>query len=547
MACPIIAVVEEKFGNKDVEFTIVGKVAEYSHTTTEYQGDYEIKRKHYIDSGSTKQAKLTIPRYTRQYATFLLIDLGNKIWDLESVTPNVSKSVGKVVFYALASNGSKIIYWFGLHKLAEELKEIIRFWIAPPKCNRCNGTGIEPNTTDEFCSQCGGYKYSGYSSTKKVQRQIGYDVGLSRDVVNWDSMTDAEHDMVFKFINKCWTQKWWVTPTKKEIRRLFAHFYNIPEANILIEERFDMQEPVWNLKIPSRASTASPFGTLDEDDRNLMTYIAESLTPAGVSVFVGFYEIYSFGDISDITDRLSVISYKLRHKSTIEAEYELWGMPRWDFHNGWTKATDDFEREWDLNWDKNGTVEIVNVNDMNRHMARLKDNSYMQTGTTSVSGWYELWVHPQDTDLKIGQINSSNNWMFYVQYKKQDTGWYDNNDALLTRAMPDCDYHISIYFDNNNQEYDVYIQQKPISKGISYLDSGTVDKFRIESIGTGYGFVDAIGLPDDTNYEVGDNFRRLYPWGWGLKNLDYATGITGTVYDLYESYFRRNRFFDLNI
>jgi len=553
LPCPIIAVIDEKIGNKDLVLHITTKQSQYKETTETTQFDNTLVRKVYEDAGTTLETDFTIPRFTRRYATFLLTSLGRMSWDIESITTVTENCVGKVSFYALASNGSKIIFWFGMYKLAEEIKEILRPWIAPTKCSRCSGTGIEPDSDPEIdCLQCGGYKYSGYSSTKSVQRLLAYDLGLTRDVLDWDDLDDDDHDLIFKFINKAWTQKWWCTPTVSEIKRLFAHFYNLPTTNIFIYENFDPQEPVWEIYLPEAGGIkGSPFATTTEEDRILMRYIARSITPAGVSVFVGFYTSDFLGDFEGLTDKVYVNPYQfVIPKTSMEHQYDLWGVPRWDFYNGWCHATDNFEREGALGWTSGGTVEIVNVNDMNRHMCKFTDNSYITSGQECQDGELELWVHPVDTQIKIGVMDETGTgWFFYTYYDPGNSGWYDNSDNLLTKAMPDCDYHVSMVFDIPSGLFDIRINDVFSVNSIGMLGTGSVSDIliKIESIGTGYGFIDDVGLPDDVNYHMGDNWERLYPYGYGIDNEDFATGVTGTVYDLMETYFRKNRFFDLNI
>jgi len=540
LSCPIIAVVDEKIGHKCLEFTITGKQAQYLQTNERIDGKYTLKRKVYKDAETTIQSTLTVPRHTRPYGTFLVTGLGQNIWGIQDVTTPLINVVGKVSFYALASAGSKIIYWMGIHFLAEELRQILRPWIAPSKCTRCNGSGIEPETEEEKCLQCLGYKYSGYSATKYVQRKLGFDVGLARQILDWDNLTEADHTAIKKFINKAWTQKWWVTPTVKEIKRLFAHFYNMPIGNIRITERFNPQEPLWRLYLPPAGSIGSPFGAtvFTESDADLMRYIAKSVTPAGVSVFVGFYSDYFMGSMEDFSDILHISSFETPH-SSLEHQFELNGMPRGDFYNGWTEATDNFERETVLGWDTSGSVDIVNVNDMNRHMVKLTDSAYMQTGIADVSGSYELWVHPQDSEMRIGLINDSGDWMNYVEF--DENGFYDSDGMLLVMAKPDNDYHISVDFNSSTEKYDVRIMRDVVDTGINYLNPGPVSNLRIQNYGTGDGYIDAVGITEDPSYNLNDNWQRLYEYGTGINNeYNWASG------DLREDFIRKDRFMDLN-
>lgn len=543
LSCPIIAVIDEKIGNKELVLTITGKQTQFKGTVERVDGIHTLKRKTYEDAGTTIETVLTIPRHTRPYGTFLITGLGQNIWGIQDVTIDFINISGKVSFYALASNGSKIIYWMGIHFLAEELRNILRPWIAPSKCTRCGGTGQEPDTEATSCYQCAGYRFSGYSAIKYVQRKIGFDVGLAREILDWDTLTDDDHKLIRKFINKAWTQKWWVTPTVKEIKRLFAHFYNVPEDLIKIIERFNPQEPVWKLLLPFYGSLASPFGVgeFTASDAELMEFIARSVTPAGVSVFVGFYRELVMGDMSDFSDALYVNSFGVPH-SSLYPEYSLYGTPRIDFYNGWTKATDHFERETALGWDTNGDVSIVNVNDMNRHMVKLTDNAYMQTGISDSSGSFELWVHPGESEFKIGMRNDSD-WMFYVEFDQN--GFYDCNGYLIVMVKPYNDYHLSVDFNHSLQTFDVRIMRENVANGIAYLNAGPVSQFRIENYITGDAYIDAFGITEDPSYTLNDNWQRLHEFGWGINNDYYITGISGVQIDV-RSYYRRDRFWDLN-
>lgn len=537
LACPVIAVVTKKFGSSNVTLRITAKESIQSGTSTETHGDSTYTRKTYEHSGSI-YGTLTIPRHTRQWATFLVTGLGQMVYEITSITDNVTYDTGKVEFYALASSGSKLIYWFGIHKLAEQIREIGRPWIAPTKCTRCSGTGIEPYTEDGVCNQCEGYKYSGWASNKYVQRMQGFDVGLARDLIdNWEEMSVAEHTAVFKFINKCWTQKWWVTPTVTEIKRLFAHFYNMEKESVYIKERFNAQEPIWYLDLPSKGETGSPFGVddFDSDDKALLKYIAESITPAGVSVFVGFYSEWEVGDFDDFTDE---VMHHIRLESSIEPILVLDGCGRWDFHNGWTEATVDFEGVT-IPMDIVGSVELINVNDQNRHMVRLSGTSSVGTGVSATpSGMFELWVHPYDSAIRMGFENSGD-WICYVEYDTD--GFYDHYGNLLTSASTDCDYHVKVKYvlEAGSGLVDYYINRNLLGTDVEFLIHSLPDNFKVQNIGIGEGFIDAIGLFTDVNYTENDNWQRIHLWGWGRQHLNDISGIT----NLLENYFENDKFF----
>ncbi|MHA1408726.1 MAG: hypothetical protein ACTSQY_00160 [Candidatus Odinarchaeia archaeon] len=535
LACPIIAVVGSKIGGKDLNLTITAKTSVYYSTTEKEQDGYTLKRKTYKDSGETIQTTLTIPRFTRNYATFLITGLGKNVWSISSITADPEDSPGSVDFYALASNGSKLIYWFGIHNLVEELRQIIRPWIAPTKCVRCGGTGIEPNTSNKKCEECKGYKYSGYSSIKYVQRKIGFDLNLSRELLDWDELTDEDHEIIKNFINKCWTQKWWVTPTKKEIKRFFMHFYQVSEDEIRINERYSDQEPIWTLFLPQDINESSPFKSdkFTELDTTLIKYIGETITPAGVSIFLGFYkDLGTLGDMEALSDNKYMNA--LEGRTSIIEEYSLFGGRRIFPFNGWTKAIYDFEEE-SISLDSSGDVSLFNANDMNRHVVKLVDDSYIETDLVLDSGYFDFWIHPVSNVIRAG-LRKDNNWLFYVEY--DENGFYDNNGYLITLATPDNDYHVSVLFNNITGTHNISIHKKIIETGIQNLNTGISGKLRIESIGDGLGFVDAIGY-NTGDYERFDNYPRLRNIGYGLNNECIYNSINVT------DYVRKERFWEL--
>lgn len=557
LPCPVVAIVTEKFGKHNIEFTITGKKAQpytidgEQQTIEKNQGEYTLEYDKYEATDNTEDATLHIPRFTKPNAVFSLTGLGTTIYEIESVTydfPYSYNTTGKLEFYALSSEGTKVLYWFSIHKITQMLKSMLLPWIQPSQCQRCDGTGIEPNTTETLCEQCNGYKYSGFNSIKYVQQLQGFDVGLRReDIPNWEQMSDSEYETVRKFINKCWTQRWWVTPTKGEIKRLFAHFYDIGESEVFITERFHYQEPIWYISLPESGSLYSPFQTTTDSDSELMKYIARSVTPAGVSVFVGFYTFNEFGNFEDFTDKLHF--EPLQFKSSIEHSYALNGQPRWDFWNGWCECTENFEvsefSETDFVPDSDGNSELVNANDQGRHWIKMSNNSMIEiTGSTigsvSQSGYAELWMHPGDGKHRFGMFNGGS-WMWYVYF--ENSGFYDNNDNLLRYASKHNDYNISVYFNATVDTYDVKINRIVEGTGIAFDTPNTIDDSSTFVIQTDSGYaddkcyIDNFGCSFETGYEEGDNWQRLYPAGWGLTNE--REDLSG--YDIHDRIIRRNR------
>ena len=96
VACPIIAVVEQKFGNLPVTLTITARVGSFVETEEHEQNDYTLKRDKYEPSTTTITTTLTIPPYTRPWAVWVLAGLGQYVYEIISVTTDVEYDTGKV-------------------------------------------------------------------------------------------------------------------------------------------------------------------------------------------------------------------------------------------------------------------------------------------------------------------------------------------------------------------------------------------------------------------------------------------------------------------
>ena len=548
--CPVVVIVEEKIGKKDLLLTITGRVAEYNADEEFDQIGVTITKKLYTTGTTIKSTTLTIPRFTTPTAIFLLSGLGNKIYEITSVTPDLIKNgsnLGKVSFHGLASEGSKILYYLGMINLHNTVKQIINsIWISPNVCAFCKGEKLINNKP---CPECNGYGYISENASRGIAISKGYDVGISRENFSSYPLTDDQWNIAWEFINKTWTQKWWVTPTISEIKRMFAHFYNVNPTEILIEEIYHSSMPHWNISIPLEGSVGSPFPAGNTD---LMKFIVDSITPAGVNVFVGFYANLYLGNLDDLSAEVNtlisstnILSMKI-WESSIEQEHELW-RGRWRCWDGWCECVDNFEEDLSK-WDTSGLVDIYNANNIGRHWARLQDNSYLQTKSayniSNPTGVVELWIHPLETNLRIGgYLTGIDQWAFYVDFK--NNGFYDHNNNLIRPAKFDNDFHLRIDFVsdkniNGTLGYvdEILINQELFASGIVFLNAMAPNRpIRIQSFGTGLGFVDNFGADWVSGCVAGDNWPRLYPWGWGQSNADNVSGVSG----LYENYFRKDR------
>jgi len=552
--CPVIAIVDEKIREKNLTLTIIGNVAEYDQDIEFNQLGKTIIKKQYKTSTTTSNGTLEIPRFTRPNATFLVASLGNKIFEITNITSNLPLTTagGKVSFYALASEGSKVLYYLGMYRIHNMIKQIVNsIWISPTECNTCKGTGLLNGIQ---CPQCKGYKYSGENASRGIAIAKGYDVGISREKFSSYPLSDAQWNKVWKFINQAWTQKWWVTPTVSEIKRLFAHFYNVSEGEIIITERYHFSMPHWDISIPIEGSLGSPF---DSGDIDLAKFIARSVTPAGVNVFIGFYSFEFFGNLDDLScgcvyhQKGHLMERKILESST-SGYYDNW-FSRYRYWNGWCECVDDFEDDLSK-WNTSGSVSLQNVNDIGRHWCKLTDSSHIETKTgyaiSQPTGTIDIWIHPSQTNLRIGAyLTGVDLWSFYVDFR--GSGFYDHNNNLIRPAMFNNDYHLQMSFVAD--QYlggqlgyvdDIRINLESVETGIQFLNSLPSNRpVRIKSSGVGFSFVDNFGADWVGGYSPNGNWQRLYPWGWGPNHLDCLSGVA----DLYESYFRNDKFFNINV
>jgi len=538
---PVIAIVDEQIRESNLTLTITGKIAEVTGTETWNQIGRELTKETYGEGSETVEATLEIPRFTRHGACWLISGLGNKIYEITDVQSNVEilgQRGGKVKFYLLASVGSQLIWLLGMYKIHNMIKEIINsIWVAPAKCPYCNGSGIDPDTGDT-CPQCSSYGYSGYNAEKGIQIDKGYDVRLTRTKYSEYPVTDAQNAKIWEFVNKCWTQKWWVTPTITEIKRLFAHFYNVPQSSIIITERYHYSMPHWQIDLPLEAELGAPF---DAGDTELAKYIAQSVTPAGVSVFVGFYETRYIGNLDDLLEqevfymktKPKILTKKYWDLGSLDYIYDDWNS-RLRCYNGWIEAVDNFETTGVALsgiWQTSGAVDIFNANDKFRHVARLKGNgssmNYMVGSYTS--GHIDFWIHPESSTLRCSVLGTGLEELYWIEYNQSQNGLVDPS-GLIYNSYPDNEFHISIYYDQSASKRRTFINKTQFSSGNT---PGNVGYIKFHNTTEGTGFVDGFGITNVSGYTKNKNWQTLYPWGWGLNHTDCLSGVT----DLYENYF----------
>ena len=294
-ACPILAIVKEDLGDRDIKLLITGLLGAVDTTwpissgvytisgfTTDHQYNEPIYRRQFVTGGGTFYQEITIPAYTKAGKVYTLATKRvYKISDVNSSGDIVDQPVGRVGFYALADNGSKILHGLNWDKIFEYASKVLYGAYGNPSlCNRCDGTGYIATVLNK-CNQCGGYGYAGPNASGFMMTHIGYDYNLVQDSDDSDE----------KFRNKIWAMNWWLTPTKKEIQRYFAHFARIQDDEIEVDniDRSPSSglptgiESLVDVKVPYNI----PAGLFSNSD-DIWGLMAKSVEPAGIDIRFSF-------------------------------------------------------------------------------------------------------------------------------------------------------------------------------------------------------------------------------------------------------------------
>jgi hypothetical protein len=242
------------------------------YITSEQLG-MQVKKPVY-EHDSTEQVSITIDAWERA-GTAIKIGTSSNIYEIVSVTQDISiPGIGAGYVYALASVGSKMIYSLSFNRLMQELQDITHgIFISPPFCRMCSGTGT---IGSEVCPQCNGFMFSGRGAIEYLAKRHGDEVGIGQD---------AERTFE-RFQHEVWMQKWWITPTISQIKRLFAFFCDITEDSVYIEERYDDFEPAWHLLLPTNFGPNSQFSWENSKDTVALRLLLESVTPAGTITYL---------------------------------------------------------------------------------------------------------------------------------------------------------------------------------------------------------------------------------------------------------------------
>ena len=303
-ACPLVCILESEVAANDLTVEITGNtgipsgyIVSGDETITGFSKDHQygvdIYRREWVTGGEVFQHSFTIPAHALPGKTYLMPN--KRIYEVTSVKVSPRETIfplTDIKFYGLADNGSKILYSFNWNKTYEDLKSILysRF-AAPKRCPSCYGSGVISGLS---CSQCNGYKYSGWNSTGYMFEQIANEVGV---VPNKEDSFEVYQD-------KVWAMKSWVTPTKKEVKRYFSHFARIEEDEVEIRltnrnTSTSGVESIVEIMLPFTI----PLSRFSVDD-SIWREMASSIEPAGVMVNFSFV-VSGFQDGSIIIKELS--------------------------------------------------------------------------------------------------------------------------------------------------------------------------------------------------------------------------------------------------
>lgn len=299
-ACPVICITKNKIGEQTLTVQVTGNEGAIdtdsyvdfsgvivSGFTSDNQYGTKIYRRKWVTGGTGFKHSFTIQPHTDEGQVFLMPS--KRIYEITNVvvTPeNQDQPLTDLSFYAMADNGSKILYSMNWNKPFEYARQVLYGAFGQPNlCPRCDGTGYFTNVSDT-CDQCSGYRFQGPNASGFLEDQIGLDVGITQDT--------GDSDETFR--NKVWAMKWWIIPTKNETRRYLAHFARIEDNEVEIIENDRTSgatgvERVVDVYMPYNI----PETIIDRGD-GMWTQMAKRCEPAGILVRFSFLSESFSGD-----------------------------------------------------------------------------------------------------------------------------------------------------------------------------------------------------------------------------------------------------------
>lgn len=311
-ASPVVCILESENSERDLEVRITGNigtptgsVVSGTQTITGFAKDHQygidIYRREWT-IGSEYNYSFFIDKHEVPGKTYLLPN--KRIYEITNVGVFVSGTNNTarredfplldLGFYALADNGSKLLYTFNWNKVFENLRKVIYSPFAAPRtCATCSGSGT---VNDYTCEQCNGYGYSGWNASGVILDNIG----------EFENVTQETGETLAEYQDKIWARRWQLTPTKKEIQRYFAHFARVDENEVSVENNFRSTstsgvESIVDIKLPF-TMPLSRFST----DSTVWNTMTENAEPAGINIRFSFLVSGNFTGTYDYEETNSV-------------------------------------------------------------------------------------------------------------------------------------------------------------------------------------------------------------------------------------------------
>ena len=298
---PLILIVTGRVRDRDLSVTVNYTTATFSSWDTQFYNGRSYKYPLYVE-GVTKSKTFTIPAFTDCETVMRICEEDRLIYKINSVTVTNNRYDERFFIYALASTTARLLYAQNWHVLYETMvREKRGLFAATTVCTTCQGTGLRSEVT---CPECGGWGFSGSNATGVMLDNLGKDVGIVRE-------TSEETDESFR--KKVWARRWWLIPTKDEIKRYFKHFCHVVDEEIDIIEIPDEQSPTffvcvnpWEMGAGAIWQAGAQFEDYDG--------IVEKACPAGVNGYFAWLG-YSQEEIGDnpIFDSISSQEWMMNH------------------------------------------------------------------------------------------------------------------------------------------------------------------------------------------------------------------------------------------
>lgn len=251
--------------------------AELSGWVSGYSLNRKYDKKVLKESGSAT-GYYSITTGTRRFKQHLFPD-NIYVYNVRNIEINDPKQ--SLRFYVLGDDGSRLIYGMENEHNRDVLDKVINSWfVAPPKCILCEGTGIYEGV---ICPQCNGKKYIGYNAEGWLLKNKAKEVGVNK-------LSETEQS----FQHRAWAKKQWVLPNTSGIINYVNLMTGVPIEDIEISYSTGMRELKYYVRFPLGAGgTEASEGGISEDfifnDNLVLQELLEDVSPAGTNAIVEPY------------------------------------------------------------------------------------------------------------------------------------------------------------------------------------------------------------------------------------------------------------------